>query len=430
MYRELLAIDLPTVVKVAQSKSLDIRLAKERVNASRGAYQGATGAIFPVISPGLSFTHVGGTSQAVDGSLVNTTFNTLVPAATVQWIVNPGRVVYDIVAARRRVEAAEQQEHAAELESTRLAAVQYYDLVLTQAQVAVARQSVAGAEESLRLAEARLRSGTGLRAEDLRARAFLAARRQDLLLAVNAFYQASVALTVTLRIDPTTTLVPAATELPQTTLVREDLPIERLLATAVEYRPDLAAARTLLAAAKADRKAALWTAFGPNLQAAYSVGALATRHNDDTTGFHRTERGTVGAGTNFGAGTYAQTRIAAADARTAAIQVERRLDEIRAQVVANQQASLTHAALIPIARQQFESAEEALRLTRANQQAGTMLLTDVLTTQDQLDNARLRHVEAVARYNQSQINLLASLGLPTPATPSPTTRPTTVPAIE
>src|SRR5205823_3947750 len=140
----------------------------------------------------------------------------------------PGAVVYDIVAAKRRLDAAGQQADAAELDTVRAAAVQYYDLVLAQAQVAVSRQAVEEAEEALRLTGARVRAGAALASDELRARAFLAGRRQDLLLAVNGFYQASVALTVTLDLDPTVTLVPGPKDIAQTALVRDDLPVEQL----------------------------------------------------------------------------------------------------------------------------------------------------------------------------------------------------------
>src|SRR5688500_7223776 len=60
MYRELLAIDLPTVVLVARSQSLDIRQAKLRVEAAAGRYESSVGAIFPVVSPGISFEDVEG----------------------------------------------------------------------------------------------------------------------------------------------------------------------------------------------------------------------------------------------------------------------------------------------------------------------------------------------------------------------------------
>ena len=39
MYRRLLAVDLPAVVRVAMARNLDIQEAQQRVEASRGAYE-------------------------------------------------------------------------------------------------------------------------------------------------------------------------------------------------------------------------------------------------------------------------------------------------------------------------------------------------------------------------------------------------------
>src|SRR4051812_19879696 len=39
MYRELMAVDLPTVVKVASAQNLDIEQARQRLAASRGRYE-------------------------------------------------------------------------------------------------------------------------------------------------------------------------------------------------------------------------------------------------------------------------------------------------------------------------------------------------------------------------------------------------------
>jgi len=66
---------------------------------------------------------------------------------------------------------------------------------------------------------------------------------------------------------------------------------------------------------------------------------------------------------------------------------------------------------IPLARQNVVSAAEALRLTRANLDAGTMTTLDVLQAQDAIAQARARFADAVVRNNKAQVNLLASLGL-------------------
>ena len=186
-------------------------------------------------------------------------------------------MAYDIVASKRRLEASAQQEQAVVLETTRVAAVQYYDLVLAQAQVAVARQAMDEAEELLRIERLRLKTGTGLPADELRAEAALAGAQQDLLTALNGFYDTSVTLTVTLHLDSTVMLVPRAGTMTQTTLVREDLPIDDMLVTAVRYRPDLEAVRTLWAAAQADKGAAVWGGLGPQIQAARTFATATAR---------------------------------------------------------------------------------------------------------------------------------------------------------
>jgi outer membrane protein TolC len=103
-----------------------------------------------------------------------------------------------------------------------------------------------------------LKTGIGLPADELRAEAALAGKQQDLLTALNGFYDALVALTVTLHLDPTVMLVPRAGTMRQAPLVRQDLPIDDMLVAAVRYRPDLEAVRALLAAAEADKGATIW----------------------------------------------------------------------------------------------------------------------------------------------------------------------------
>ncbi len=409
MYRSLLAADLPTVVRVATARNLDIKEAKQRVEASRGAYESNVEAVVPSFTPNV-------TALGVEGALSGrgvyglATLSNVVPAAAIQWIINPGQVAYDIVASKRRLEASAQQEQAVTQETLRIAADRYYDLVLAQAQVAVARKAMQEAEELLRLERLRLQTGTGLLADQLRAEAALAGRQQDLLTALNGFYNASLALTVTLDLDPTVMLVPRAGTMMQTALVRHDLPIDDMLITAVRYRPDLAAVRTLLEAARADKGATVWGGLGPQAQ---SVGLFApppaTGLAIDTLYRQRTYVAT--GGFNWSLATFGRIKTAVAAVKIAGLDLDRQLDQVRASVVSADQASRTAAQLIPIAAQQVTAAEEALRLTQENLKAGTGLTVDVLQAEGTADRARARYATAIVRYNQSQIDLLAALGL-------------------
>jgi outer membrane protein TolC len=412
MYHELLAVDLPTVARIAAAWNLDIEQAKQRVLAQHGRYEASVGAIVPVITPSFTAQHLEGVNQAVNGTLVPVNFNTYLPAIALQWVLNPGAVVYDVIASKKRLAASEKQEQSVVLETTRLAAIQYYDLVLAQAGVATARQAVANAAELLRITSLRVKTGAGLRADELRASAALEARQQDLAAAMNEFYQNSVTLTLTLHLDPVVTLVPKSSDIAQTTLVRQDWTIDQLLATAVEWRPDLQAARTLYAASRADTKGTTWAGIGPQVQGGYQFGGVAAHtSNNGGFGLDQQQRAYASVGTSLSASTFGRVKTAKAIERQAEIDALRQLDQVRAQVVRASQDSATNQKVIPAAQRQMESAEEALRLAQANLEAGTLLTLDVLQADDAVSDARLRYVTGVVRYNQSQVNLAAAIGL-------------------
>jgi outer membrane protein TolC len=381
------------------------------VEAAAGRYESSVGAIFPVISPGIAFEHVEGSVRAVNGPLLGADFTALAPAALVQWVLNPGQVYYDIVAARRRLEASEQQERHVVQETIRTGAIQYYDLILAQARLGVAQRSVSESEELLRITGLRLKAGAGLEADRLRAEADLARRQQDLAIALNTFYEASIALSVTLRLDPTVTLVPRADRLPQLVLVDERLDIERLLSVAVSWREDLRGVRTMIAAFKADRSGIGWGGFGPQLQAGYQYGGISSDTPDENFSLTEQQRLSASAGWSFSVATLGHLKTAGAVERQALLEAERQLDLVRAEVVRVSQASATNAKLVPMAKRQLAATEEALRLAQTNLRAGTMLTIDVLQAEDAVDGARLRYADAVVRYNQSQVNLIAALGV-------------------
>ena len=411
MFQQMFAVDLPTVVKVAEAQNIDIQEARQRTLANAGKYESSVENIFPVIAPSLLFEHLRGGNRAVQGPVTFASFNSFLPAVAIQWALNPGRVYYDIVASKKRLLASEQQEKFTIRETTRIAAYQYYELVLAQVKLSVAKQAVSEAEELLRIAQQRVKTGTGLPVDEYRAKSALAGRNQDMIRASNDFYISSLNLSFTLHLDAVVTLVPAADHTDQITLIRDNLSIEEMLVLAAQWRDDLHTVRTLVEAATADRGIALWGGIGPQFQASYQYGGLTTQVHGKNYPLSEQQRAAVGAAWQLGLSTFGQMKTADANQQQAILDAQRQLDLVRLQVVRYAQESSTNAKLIPAARQQVDSATEALRLTQANLHAGTMLALDVLQSQDDLDQARVRYAEALIRYNQSQINLLAAMGL-------------------
>lgn len=411
MYRDVLAIDLGTAARVASLDNIEILKSRQRVEASHGQLESAAAAVLPVVGPGIVLNHLQGVDISNLGVLQAAHFGTLNPAVLVQWALNPGQVYFDVIAARKRLLATEQQDRAVMMQTVRTAALQYYDLVLAQARVAVARESLAEAQEFLRLARRRYDAQTGLFVDVTRGEAVLAARQQDLATALNGFYKASVALGTTLYLDPTLTLVPKASELAPRDLVRNDLAIEDMLAIAVQWRPDLQSVNTLIAAADADTKALIWGVGMPNLSASYQAGKFGSKADSQRFPLQNQEVSTASVGWVFNPTVFGQVKTAGADTQIAVLEGKRVIEDVKAQVVTSVQDSATSAQLIPLAQKQVRSTQEALRVTQQNFENGVGLFLDVLQAEDAVDQARLNNANAITSYNQAQVNLLAALGL-------------------
>lgn len=417
MYSEMLPIDLKTVAQVAAAQNLDIEIARQRVASMHGRLESSTGAALPVLAPTFLFERVDGTVRATEGNLVDVGFRTFQPYALVQWVLNPGKVVYDIIAARKRLLASQYQERAEVLEVLQRSALQYYELAFTQYGVAAARQSVEEAEELLRITQARTQRGIGLAADELHAKAELAGRQQETIVALKVFHETSVALATTLHLDATVTLVPSIDRLSQVTLVRDDIAIEDLMKIALDHRDDLHGARTLIEAAGADHSATWWASFGPQVGASYQYGGIAGRAEevnngqDETFGLHHQERVIGSAGFRFGLSMFGDLDSVSAEERHAILNAEKAVDRVTEQVVRAHQDTKVQSELVSYASEELQAAEETLRLARANLQAGTMRSLDVMHVESSLAQARLHYAAAVSRYNQAQVSLLAALGL-------------------
>ncbi len=149
----------------------------------------------------------------------------------------------------------------------------------------------------------------------------------------------------------------------------------------------------------------------------------AARAKDQTFGLKDQQRFNASAGWRFSVSAIGDLRSAGAFKEQAIIEAERAMDQLKAQVVVARQACQANRELMLLSQRQMSAADETLRLSQANLQAGTMTTLDVLQAQEAASQARLRHAEAIIRYNQSQVNLLASLGALQPLVPHPPSGP-------
>ena len=420
MYSELLSINLAAVVKVAQADNLDIKIARQQVEESRGRLASSVGAAFPILAPTAIFNYNNGVARSTAGNIVTADFSSISPAAAIQWVVNPGQVIYNVVAAKKRLNASRAGQASIIEETLKNSAIQYYQLVQAQADVVAARDAEADAEELLRFAKLRLKAGTAIPADVASAEAEVASRRQGVLLALNRFYHDSADLATTLNLDPTVTLVPSVNSLKANRLVRKSISIGQLIKLAVEYRPDLQQVRELVRAAQAEGGAVAWGDLGPTLTAGYRAGEIEGRYYNVTGkgppanqnySLHGYQNFQAGGGWQLGLSTFGDIQTAKARERIAAIRANKRLALVEAAVVKALQDSRTNAQLIPISADQVRSAQYALNIIKVNYKAGTVTSLEVLVAESQLAQAQRDYAAAIAHFNQSQIAIVGAVGL-------------------
>ena len=169
-------------------------------------------------------------------------------------------------------------------------------------------------------------------------------------------------------------------------------------------------------AVDAETESAAWGGFGPQFRTPYTVGGIAGHFDnpggvESESGFQFQQRFAAGGGWRLSVSTLGDLRAAKAVEEQTLLEAERLLDTVRAQAVNAQQSIRATRDLIDLARRGVGAARESLRLAEANLKAGTMTTLEVLDAQDALARAELRYARAVVGYNQSQVDLLAAIGL-------------------
>jgi outer membrane protein TolC len=400
-------LDLPTALRLAAGSHLDLLEARARVREAEGRASSADGYLLPVIGAGAAFGNTRGQAQSSFGALQEVNFNTITALGTVRVAANVGESIYRDLSAHRVANAASEFE-LAQLQRTLLdVAAQYVALVESDATVRIQQQFVQESQTLARLTQARETQGLGSALDSERAKAQAAAAEQRLLAARNERQRRSKLLSASLRLDSTIDLVPTDTDLLPATLLDPNDDLARWLDRAAQHRPENFALTSGLEAARDETSAIRWSVWGPEVAATAAWGVLGK--SAGTMDERDNYLVTLGWTFSFGG----PGRIQAAEAREeqATIALQRFRDRLQASVASAHQEMLLSRQQLDPAQRELTSSENALRIARANYEGGLLPENDLLLAQQAADQARLRRLGAVARFNQAQLQLLAESGI-------------------
>lgn len=408
-------IDLPTTLRLAGAKNLDVQMARTTVDEAHANYTSAIEKFIPALVPTASYLHHSGRDQEVQGPLIDVTKNnqTAGIAATAQ--IPVGDAIFQTLQNRQLFTAAGAGQTAQEQDSGLIAAQQYLSLVNAGALVEVVSQALSVSQNYEQQLNEAVQIGTAFKGDAFRVQTQTRRLQLDLTRAREQRRLAATQLAQTLHLDPLVDLVPAEREPAPFALADVNATPDALVRTALENRPELARSTALIAAAKQDRRGAI---YGPLIP---SVGGQAFAGNFDggvgDTNLNGGPRRDYSVGLNWRIGPGGLLdigRIKASDARLTRAEVtdEKLRDTIAREVVDAHTQVQSLFQQLRDARENVSVAEETLRLTRGRKQLGVGTVLEDIVAQQELLTARSQLVTVVTQLNQAQYALMRSVGTP------------------
>ncbi|MBI3768393.1 MAG: TolC family protein [Deltaproteobacteria bacterium] len=406
-----LPVDLETALAIAAAGNLDLLEARARLAEARGVRNEALGALLPQATASFTAKRIDGEIQASFGDLERHAFSTVVPAGGVEVSLNPGRALFEAIAAHRGLAAASSDADQVTQDVLASVAQRYFRLEESQALVSIAERALAASRELARLGRDRESEGAGLKVDVLRADARAAADEVRLAEAHNRLRDASLRLALTLKLDPTVTLVPRENVVRQRTLIDATQPLQVLTERARGGRAELAAQRRRIEAAESRRNATWADAVGPSVYGTFEESAIGRSLGD--LGNRQIYGGFIGlrlAPASIG-------RVQTAQARVEQVRlVTERLDQqIAAEVIEARDRVLTAAEQIEAALRGVRAAEAAEELSHVRFKDGVGIGLEVLDADAALSESRTSVVSAIIAYDAAQVQLLRAVGAVSPA---------------
>ncbi len=414
---------LEECVRAALAGSPQAAAAEARAGAARAAIRQAESALWPVVSVSGGYAHTDNPPQAFMMALNQRSLDMQSPEFNPNEPDGIGNARFGVVARMRlfdfgrRSNDRRSAEFAAGAQAEMLAAVQndlvhevtrgYYTVLQAQSFVTVQQEQVRSLEESLRVARERMEKGAAVKSDVLTLEVRFAQAQEDLIRARNGVGLAVAALNTAIGRD----LVAEAGLDARPPDQVPDLPAEAT-DEATRSHPAVRAAelavaarRSAVARAKADRRPTI-SAFGEldwdsedlsDAEDSYYAGVLAEWDVFD--GFRRSA-----------AIREAQENLAAAEADARRAQDGVKLDQRQAYLRAREARERW-----TVTGKSVESAEEALRMTKARYEQGAADIPELLNAELGLSAIRSRRVSALYDYLTALSNIGRARGELAPA---------------
>jgi outer membrane protein TolC len=407
-------IDLPTALRLAGARNLDVKIARERLNEAQANRQSAVELFLPSIGPGLGYHRRDGVAQASPSGIISAAhYDSFSPGVGLAAQVTLGDAIFNSLAAKQLANASEQGLESQRQDAVRNAAVGYFDLAREAALVDVVKEALKTSQEYQRELHEAVASGIAFKGDELRVQtqtqhyqlALQQAQAQQRLAAVN--------LALVLHLDSKVELVPRDADMVPVALFDPNTSADALVERAMGARPELKQSQALLSASRAARNGALYGPLIPSIGLQAFGGDLSGGPDRGPHNSGSVEDYVVGLSWRLGPGGLLDFgRMNASKARLSAAQLgdTQLRDVITSQVVADLTQVRSTQVQIGLAQANLSTADESLRLARSRKQFGVGVVLEDIEAQQALYQARSDYVTALTGFNKAQYGLNHAVG--------------------
>lgn len=408
-------IDLPTALRLAGASSIDVAIAREKLNEARAASESARARFFPWITSGVVVRRHEENIQAVAGPILDADKQSLQAGVALNAQLDLGETYYQNLVAQQLARSSEAALAGWQRDVTYRAAAGYFDLARARAAVIAAEEAARITSRHAEQIAATTEAGLTFQGDAARVRAARERAELTLLRARTDQRVAAARLAEILRLDPAVDLAPADTDLAPLSIASPGEDLGALLSRALARRPELDEAAARLEAARLSRRAATHGPLLPTLGAQAAFGGLGGGPGSTSVGrdFDVSADYSFGVSWRIGPGGLFdrnREREAVSRERRVGLEQERVRDLIRRQVVEQHVRLRSLATQIELARKTLDAADQAARLSRQRRETGVSAALEDLQAEEELARARRDYLATIADFNQAQYGLKFAVG--------------------
>jgi len=406
-------IDLPSALRLAGARNLDVQLAREKVAEAYGAQESAIERFFPWVAPGATYRRHDNLLQNTEGLIEEVHKQSYSPGATIAAQTDLGDAIFKSLEACQLTRAARHGLDAQQQETILAAAHGYFDLAAARGAVGIAREALLASSAYTAEIDRAVSAGIAFKGDALRVK--VQQQRDEIALcrAEENVRLASAKLAQILHLDPAVELTPRDSNVVPVSLVSAGGPVGDLISQALAARPETRQSTALISAAQHAKDSAIYGPLVPTVAGQAFFGNLGGGMNSETGHFGESEDYIASVSWRVGpGGLFDLGNIHAQQARLrgAALTADKVTDQVAHEVVTSQARVQSLANQIATAKQSLSDAEEALRLGQERKEFGVGVVLETIQAEQDLARARNDYVSIVTDYNKAEYALLRALG--------------------